>query len=404
MRVPRRGTTRREFLRRALGSAVAFAVPSLGSRSASAADTAPVLVNVVLRGGADGLSLVAPHGDARYAALRPTIGLTPAETIDLDGFFGLHPSLGVLEPLYRDGSLAIVHAVGSTDPTRSHFDAQDHLDIAAPGRGDVTEGWLNRWLATQSSVGRFAGVTIGPSRALSLAGSVETATLVSLAASQAGNFFAESRRAALEAGFEAGGDARIAAVADEMFATSAELSTIVRDTTIPYPDTIFGGALADAAALIKASIGVRAVAIDLPGWDHNTESSVRLPPTASGFAAALEAFHRDLGSHASRTLVLATSEFGRTAAENGGGGTDHGHGGVLFALGADVRGGRVHLRGGSWPGLAPGDLYEGRDLAVTTDFRDVLAEILRRHLGVTDPGSLLPGFVANPSNELGLFA
>jgi uncharacterized protein (DUF1501 family) len=404
MRFIERGITRRELLRGALGSAVAYAVPALWTRNAAAVDTAPVLVNIVLRGGVDGLSLVAPHGDSNYALLRPTIGLAPGATYDLDGFFGLHPSLGALEPLYRDGSLAIVHAVGSTDPTRSHFKAQDYLETAAPGQRNVTQGWMNRWLATESTVGRFAGVTIGPSRALSLQGAVETASFVSLDTSQAGDFLQEPRRVALEEGFRAGADAQIETAAEQMLAMSTDIAAISRTTTVVYPGTTFASELRDAAALIKASIGVRAVAIDLAGWDHHTEANTRLPIIAEDFSVALEAFHRDLGSHATRTLVLATTEFGRTAAENGGGGSDHGHGSVLFALGGGVRGGRVHLRGGHWPGLAPADLHEARDLAVTTDFRDVLAEVLRRHLGVADPGALPLGFVANPSNELGLFA
>ena len=395
--------TRRDLLRGAAGACVAYAVPSLWARDAAAAETAPVLVNVFLRGAADGLSLVAPHGDPSYATLRPTIGLAPADTFALDGYFGLHPSLAALEPLYRSGDLAIVHAVGSPDPTRSHFAAQDALETAAPGAHDVTQGWINRWLATQSSTGAYAGITIGATRALSMSGPVETATLVSLDTFQAGGLLHPARREALETGFAVGGDARIADVATEMFEATSVLGGISRATSVVYPYSTFATALKDAAALIKASLGVRAVAIDLSGWDHHSEANIEMPAVARTFADALAAFYRDLGDHAGRTLVLAGTEFGRTAAENGSGGADHGHGTVLFALGAGVRGRRVVLRGGQWPGLAEADLYEGRDLAVTTDVRDVFAEVLRRHLGVADPSALLPGFTANPANEPGLF-
>lgn len=400
---PGRGITRRELLRGAAASCVAFAVPSLWARPGRAADTAPVLVQIFLRGGADGLSLVAPHGDPRYAALRPTIGLSPTATLDLDGYFGLHPSLAALEPLYRSGDLAILHAVGSPDPTRSHFRAQDGIETAAPGALDVTQGWINRWLASESATGAYAGITIGASRALSMAGPVETATLFSLDTFDAEGLLHAARKEALAAGFAASRDPRLAGAAAEMFEATAVLRDVPRQTRVVYPYSTFATALKDAAALIKASLGVRAVAIDLSGWDHHSEANLEMPALARGFARALAAFYRDLGDHAGRTLVLALTEFGRTAAENGSGGADHGHASALFALGGGVRGGRVLLRGGRWPGLAAGDLYEGRDLAATTDFRDVYAEILRRHLGVASPGALLPGFVANPANEPGLF-
>jgi uncharacterized protein (DUF1501 family) len=396
--------TRRQLLRGAAAGCAAWAVPPLFARGAAAAETAPVVVVVFLRGGADALSLVVPLGDPLYAELRPTIALSPGETLPLDGFFGLHAALAPLAPLWNDGALAIAHAVGSPDPTRSHFGAQDALETAAPGRPAVRDGWLARWLATLGTTGAFAGITIGSSRTLSMTGDVHTASLVSLDSFQAGGLLSPARRDALAAGFAAGTDLRLRAAAEEMFDTQAALADVSRQTAVAYPPSIFGGTLRDAAALIKSPLGVRAVAVDLHGWDHHGEERHELPVVARDFAEGLAAFHRDLGAHVGRTLVLVTTEFGRTAAENGGGGTDHGHGGVLFALGAGVRGGRVHLRGGRWPGLRPADLWEGRDLAVTTDFRDVYAEVLRRHLGVADPGALLAGFATSPANELGLLA
>jgi len=396
--------TRRALLRGMAGSCVAFAVPSLWAKRAAAADTAPVLVQIFLRGGADGLSLVVPHGDPHYWTLRPSIAIPGPQLFDLGGGFGLHPSLAALDPLYRSGDLAIVHAVGSHENTRSHFRAQDVIETAAPGSHGMTQGWVNRWLATQSATGAWAGITIGASRVLSMAGPVETATLHSLDTFQAGGLLHPARKDALEDGFAASHDPRLAEAAAEMFEATAVLESIPRSTSVVYPYSTFATALKDAAALIKASLGVRAVAIDLIGWDHHSEANVEMPAVARSFATALAAFHRDLGAHADRTLVLALTEFGRTAAENGSGGTDHGQASALFALGGGVRGGRVLLRGGWWPTLAPERLHEGRDLAVTTDCRDVFAEVLRRHLGVSNPSALLPGFSASPANEPGLFS
>ncbi len=160
----------------------------------------------------------------------------------------------------------------------------------------------------------------------------------------------------------------------------------------------------NAAALIKADLGVRAICVDLGGWDHHSQAPRHIGPVASDLASSLAAFHTDLEGASARTLTLAMTEFGRTAHENASGGTDHGHGSVMLALGGGVSGGRVLTAGGTWPGLGPENLHEGRDLAVTTDFRDVFAEILDRHLGVANPSALLPGFAVDRSFYPGLFA
>lgn len=396
--------SRRDFLRGTGTALVALAVPPLWAKDARAAGADPVVVKIFLRGGADALSLVVPHGDADYALLRPTIKLLPTATRNLDGFYGLHPSLAPLEPLYRSGSLAIVHAVGSPDPTRSHFEAQDYMENAAPGRHDVASGWLNRYLATQSITGSFAGVSIGSSKALSLVGGVDTVSMVSLDTFQPGDLLHPARLGAIQGAFEAWPDARMQQTSNEMLEGAAIVATVDRTTSVVYPNTNFGRALKDGAALIKAQIGVRALAIDLSSFDHHSEAKNELPTMLTTLAAGLAAFHQDLGTHAARTLTLVTSEFGRTAAENGSGGTDHGHGGVLFALGGGVRGGRVLTRGASWPGLAQSNLWEGRDLPVTTDFRDVYAEVLRRHLGVANPSPILNDYATSPARELGLWS
>jgi uncharacterized protein (DUF1501 family) len=404
LRRPRARLSRRDFLRGTGAGIVALAVPPLWSKQSQAAGADPVVVSIFLRGGADALSLVVPHGDPDYAARRPTIKLAAGSTRDLDGFYGLHPSLAPLESLYRDGSLVIVHAVGSPDPTRSHFEAQDFIETAAPGARNVGAGWLNRYLATQSITGSFAGISIGSSKVRSLVGGVDTVSMVSLDTFQPGGLLQSDRLAAIQEAFEAWHDARLRDTSDEMLEGAAIVATVDRTTSVVYPDTDFAIALRDAAALVKAQIGVRALAIDLPGFDHHTDANRDMPTVAAALAAGLAAFQQDLGTHAARTLTLVMSEFGRTAAENGGGGTDHGHGGVLFALGGGVRGGRVLTRGGNWPGLATADLWDGRDLAVTTDFRDVFAEVLRRHLGVANPSAILNDYSTNPSRELGLWS
>ncbi len=396
--------SRREFLRGAGTTLVALAVPSVWARPGRAVGTEPVVVSIFLRGGADGLSLVVPHGDPDYAALRPTIQLSPSDTLDIGGFYALHPSLAPLRPLYQNGSLAILHAVGSPDPTRSHFAAQDAIETAAPGAHGVTTGWLNRYLATQSVTGKFTGVSVGSSKTLALAGSAETISLVSLDTFQPGKFLITERVSAWQAIFDAWPDRRLSQASEEMFAAAAVVASVPRETPVIYPDTDFARSLRDVAALIKSPVGVRALTVDLNGFDHHVDANGGMPAIAGTLAGALAAFQQDLGADASRTLTLVMTEFGRTAAENGGGGADHGHGSVMFALGGGVHGGRVLTKDRQWPGLAPENLFEGRDLAVTTDFRDVFAEVLRRHLGVADPNVVLPGFAADRAREPGLWS
>ena len=396
--------SRREFLRGVGTTLVALAVPSVWARRGSAAGTEPVVVSIFLRGAADGLSLVVPHGDPDYAALRPTIKLSPSDTRDLDGFYALHPSLAPLQPLYQNGSVAILHAVGSPDPTRSHFAAQEYIETAAPGAHHVTTGWLNRYLATQSVTGGFAGVSIGSGKALALSGNAETISFISLDAFQPGELLTAERVGAWQGAFDAWPDQRLSQASAEMLAAAEVVASVSRETAVTYPDTEFARSLRDAAALIKAPVGVRALTVDLNGFDHHVDANARMPAVAGTLADALAAFQHDLDTHASRTLTLVMTEFGRTAAENGGGGADHGHGSVMFALGGGVHGGRVLTKNGQWPGLAPENLFEGRDLAVTTDFRDVFAEVLRRHLGVADPSLILPGFAADRAREPGLWS
>jgi uncharacterized protein (DUF1501 family) len=395
--------SRRDFLKTGSVALGAMIVPQvlLRARPASAAGSDPVLVSLFLRGGADGLNLVVPHGDPGYYAVRPTIRVAPGSELDLDGFFGFHPALAPLLPLYQSGQLAAIHACGSPHDTRSHFDAQDFMEFGVPGDKSVREGWLNRFLVAAGMSDPLSAVTIGNSVAKSLAGpspSLALATITDL------NFSGTTtwRRPAIEAMYATSGNPQISWLPSSTFATSDVLQTVSTATSVNYPSSKLGAALKDLAALIKADIGVRLGAVDLGGWDHHFNESTEFPAVAGVLAAALAAFAQDLGPDLNRTVVLVMSEFGRRVAENGSLGCDHGHGGVMLALGGGIAGGRVLVDGG-WPGLEPGNLFEGIDVPVTTDFRDVFGELLTRHMGLADAGGVFPGYPLDPARYPGLF-
>ncbi len=401
--------TRRDFLRTATAALSAFILPA-GARRAAAAMHTPVLVALYLRGGADGLNLVVPAGDPAYYTSRPTIQVPPGHELALDGFFGLNPVLAPLAPLYTSGALAFIHAAGSPDPSRSHFDCQDFMERAAPGNRSIVDGWLARYLAIAGGAKAIAGVTLRHTRAKALQGSAPSLAFPSLGGFTLTGNAIDERRAALAARYEDVEAGTAGAVLGQASALAFEaidvLATVDRATGVVYPPSELGGALQDAAALVKAEVGVRAIAIDLGGWDHHTDTINRTHDVAGDLAASLAAFHADLGSHAATTLTLAMTEFGRRVAENGGEGTDHGHGGVMMALGGGIAGGRVLLKDGAWPGLAPSGLYRGQDLPVTTDFRSVFAEALERHLLVktSDLATILPGFTVDADAFPGLWS
>ena len=403
--------TRRRFLKTATVGLSAFVLPRLGARRAAAASSPPVLIALYLRGGADGLHLVVPNGDPGYYTSRPTIQVPRDSQLALDGFFGLNPVLAPLLPLYQTGALAFVHAVGSPDPSRSHFDCQDFMERAAPGNRSIVDGGLARWLARVGAGRAIAGVTLRHTRAKALQGAAPSLAFPSLGGFALSGNAIDERRAALEQRYaEVGVDAGTAGAlldeaADMAFAAVDVLATVDRTTTIVYPASELGAVLQDAAALVKADIGVRAIAVDVGGWDHHTDTLLRTEDVGGDLAACLAAFHADLGSRAATTLTLAMTEFGRRVAENGSGGTDHGHGGLMMALGGGIAGGRVLVAGGSWPGLAPDALYRGQDLAATTDFRSVFAEALSRHLlaNAGDLATILPSFTVEPDTFPGLF-
>lgn len=388
--------TRRQFIR---SSAFGVAALAVGPRLSTAVGPEPVLVTIFLRGAADGLNMVVPAGDPRYFDLRPNIRIDESEIVDLDGYFGLNPALASLLPLFRGGELAIVHAAGNPGATRSHFEDQDFVDRA----GVVPTGWLNRHLAEAGEDHAVAGVSLAKSVLPSLAGPVPTLALHSLeefdvtGAARDERLDALSRRYALESP-----DDPIARSVRTAIEALEDVTTVSPGGVTYYPATELGALLRIAAGLIRADVGVRAITVDVGGWDHHSDEAPRMQPLALELAVALVAFHADLGVDSDRTLVLAHTEFGRTAAENGAKGSDHGHGSVMLAMGGGIRGGRVLLRDGQWPGLGPDELFEGRDLEVTTDFRDVLAEVLDRHLACPDVGAVLPGFPVDVDRYPGL--
>ena len=384
-----------------------------------------VLICLFQRGAADALNVVVPHGEAEYYRLRPTIaiprptnlaagsavvGRDTAAAIDLDGFFGLHPSLAALEPLWNRRMLAPVVAVGSPSATRSHFDAQDFMETGTPDVKATTDGWLNRYLAAHGTCAEcdvrrspFEAVAFSPQMPRILEGPAPSIAMTNLAEFSIRATGTDIER--LEALYRTGSADLVHGAGSETFDAVKMLRAANPAQYIPehgaaYPTSPFGQSLRQIAQLIKAGVGVEIAFADVGGWDtHVNEGSVtgQLASRLRDFAEAIAALVTDLGDRMEDVVILTMSEFGRMAKENGNGGTDHGHAGTMFVIGGGVRGGRVH---GHWPGLAPEQLYEGRDLALTTDFRAVFTEVVMRHLGAVDGATVFPGFA--PTGGLGL--
>jgi uncharacterized protein (DUF1501 family) len=323
--------------------------------------------------------------------------------IDLDGFFGQHPRLGALKPLWDSRQLAIVHATGSPDGTRSHFDAQDYMESGTPGVKSTQDGWLNRILHARehASATPFRAVALAPQLPRSLQG-FEPA----LALNQIGQFgiragqSTDMVQASFESQYAAAADSVLGRTGGQAFDAvkmlkSADPSKYQPENGAEYPRSAYGDALRQVAQLIKADVGLEIAFAEAGGWDThvNQGASVgQLAQRLNDFSQGIAALARDLGDRMDDVVILTMSEFGRAVAENGNRGTDHGHGNAMFIIGGhNVRGGKVY---GRWPGLAPEQRYEGRDLAVTTDFRAVFTEVARAHLGVTDTRSVFPGFTS----------
>ena len=405
--------TRRAFLKHGAMAVIGTAaVPSFLTRAAWGAPDSlgnKRLVVIFQRGAADGLNIVVPHAERSYYAMRPSINIPRAQVIDLDGFFGLHPSLASFKPLWDQGHLAIVHAAGSPDTTRSHFDAQDYMESGTPGVKSTQDGWLNRSLqAEPSSTGSpFRAVALGPSlpRILSGKASAVAVSNVNSFGIAGGNPAATPLGNTFEAMYAQSVDSVLHGTGNETFEAVKMLKSAdpQRYTPAPganYPRGRFGDALRQTAQLIKANLGVQVAFTDIGGWDHHVNEGAvegQLSNVLRDFSQAIAAFWTDLGPLGEDTVIVTMSEFGRTARENGNRGTDHGHANVMFLLGGPVRGGRIY---GRWPGLDPAQLNEGRDLALTTDFRRVLGEAVAHHLGNAQLSAVFPGFDNSPGHFL----
>jgi len=422
--------TRRFFLR---GSAIAMAgmgrAPMwLARAAASEGSRRKTLVAIFMRGAADGLNIVAPFGDPRYRDVRPNLGLQPPRPqdenqnngpfgpiIDLDGKFGLNAGLRPFKELWDKKQLAIVEATGSPDPSRSHFDAQDYMESGTPGK--TGNGWLNRALGDPGS-------GASPLRAVALSNRVPRTLrgeheAIALGNIQDFNISDRDRLAILKNMYSLTPDATMRRTGKDAFEAMKMLQSMGMDQPangprqvpfVPRGPVVFqnsrvsynaGGQLGrnmkELARLIKSDAGVEAAFAEVDGWDHHQNENAQLPNLLYQFSNAIAAFCQDLGDRMEDVAIVTMSEFGRTVEENGTGGTDHGHGSLMMVLGGAVQGGKIY---GQWPGLEKEQLFEGRDLAVTTDFRSVLSELLRGHLGRTDLSLVFPGFTPGPSMGL----
>jgi uncharacterized protein (DUF1501 family) len=402
------GMNRREFLKRSVGATVLPLGP--GARAAATAEGGPKrLIVIFLRGAVDGLNVVVPYAEPTYHEVRPTIAIggpgTDQGALPLDGRFGLHPALAGLLPLWNDRKLAFVHAAGSPDATRSHFDAQVFIENGTPGDTTTRDGWMNRLLmALPGPHGPTQAISIGPTLPQIMRGSLPVANLP-LGAEAARPIPLD--RPEVSRAFDrlyAGNDSlsetyrQARAVRAELL---SDLASEMReaDNGAPPPSG-FPRRASRLAYLIRRDRNIRIAFASLGGWDTHVNQgrsqgqlANRLQPLGEGLAALAKGLGRDWDD----TVIVVISEFGRTVRENGNGGTDHGHGNVVWVLGGSVRGGRVY---GDWPGLAKAQLYQGRDLAVTTDYRAVFAAILERHLGLADHqlAQIFPGLPPARSN------
>ena len=393
-----------------------FLLKSVMAEATTAAASNKKLVVLFLRGAADGLNIVVPYKEKNYYTMRPSIAIQEKDVVDLDGFFGLHPQMAAFKPLYDQGHLAIVHAVGSPDPSRSHFDAQDYMESGTPGVKSTEDGWLNRALVDSpgpNGPGRrpsaFRAVALGSQVPRTLEGKQPAIAVSNLADFSVGGKGPQSSALsnAFQAMYDESADAVLHGTGQETFEAvkmlkSADPAKYQPAAGVIYPNTPFGNSLKQIAQLMKANLGVEAAFSDIGGWDtHQNQGGAtgQLATRLTEFSNAIATFWKDMGDDSENITLVTMSEFGRTARQNGTGGTDHGHANVMFVLGGTVKGGRVY---GKWPGLSDGQLNEGRDLSVTTDFRQVLGEAAYRTLGSRNMDIVFPGGQVRPSEFLNL--
>jgi uncharacterized protein (DUF1501 family) len=411
--------SRRVFLKSGAFAFVSLGfAPSFLARTAFAAGASArrkMLVAVFQRGAVDGLNVVVPFDETEYYRARPSIGIrrpgsSDIGAVDLNGFFGFHPRLRPLKPLWDTRRLAIVHACGSPDSTRSHFDAQDFMETATPGVKSTTDGWLNRYLQARrsESAAPFRAVALAPQLPRMLQGPAAAMAIgqigqFGIRAGQAGDAVASS----FEAAYGSTGDRVLNGTAHETFDAMRQLkiadpAKYAPENGAEYPASAFGRALQQIAQITKAGLGLEVAFAEIGGWDTHVNQGAadgQLAGRLDDFARSIAAFTVDLGDRMDDVVLLTMSEFGRAVNENGNRGTDHGHAGALFVIGGNVKGGKVH---GKWPGLEQEQLYEGRDLALTTDFRSVFAEVVSDHMGARALDKIFPGYTATPSAFLGI--
>jgi len=397
--------TRRRFLSLGGLALAGWAAPRwVRAAAAAARGSSKTLVVLFQRGAADGLNIIPPYADPAYRKARPSIRILepgrPEGALDLEGGFGLHPRLAPLLPLWKEGRFAVVHAAGSPDATRSHFDAQDCMESGTPGRKATQDGWLNRALsASRIPRGPLAAVALAGRTPRTMAGAYPVLAVSSADQLRGGGATEESFESVYEDAVDdlLSGPARDLGRARKAVA-GLEKADGAAVEAAGYPKGKLGRDFFEIARLIKADVGLRVGFLEAGGWDHHfNEGSTQgqLARRLDELGGSIAAFYRDLGARGDGVLLLTMTEFGRALEENGNGGTDHGHGSVMTLFGP-VKGGKVY---GSWPGLGEKALFESRDLAVTTDYRRVVSEILRGHLGLQDTAAVFPG---GPHAPLGL--
>ncbi len=409
---------RRIFLKSGALSLVTLGLtPSFLRRTALAMDLpraarGKTLIVLFQRGAADALNVLVPFGDRHYYAARPQLAIgSPARAsgaagaIDLDGYFGLHPALSPFKPLWDRGLLAPIHAVGSPSATRSHFDAQDYMETGTPDRKGTTDGWLNRYLAVKGTCEACAPGVPAPFRAVAmtaqtpriLEGPAATVAMNSIEEFSIRTNGGEAEKR-IEALYRTGSADLVHGSGTEMFEAlrvlrAANPQQYKPAAGVQYPRSPFGQRLLAIAQLIKAGVGLEVAFADVGGWDTHVNQGAaqgQLAQRLGDFSQSIAALVTDLGDRMDDVVILTMSEFGRTVRQNGTGGTDHGHAGAMFVIGGAVKTGqKVH---GRWPGLAPEQLHEGRDLALTTDFRSVFSELAAEHLGAPSLDKIFPGY------------
>lgn len=383
----------------------------LPGRALAAGGSGKTLVVIFQRGGCDGLNTIVPYGDGHYYGLRPTLAIPPpgmGGAIDLDGYFGLHPSLAPLHEIYIDGRLAIMPAVHFAESTLSHFANQ--LQIESASNVSPADGWMSRYLSTTTSAATMRATAFGSMLPHAMKGDADVPVFTDLSStgldgssSNVADFIERFRTVYSQP--VGGAEAARAALHRSGLTLLNKLESLpdldqaayAPDNGAVYPDNPFGSQLRQAAQLIKSGLGLELINIDFGGWDTHAnqggaESDGEHARLLAGFADGIHAFYTDLGTLMDDVMVLSMTEFGRTAAENASGGTDHGRASAWMVLGGGVNGGIY----GDWPGLAPGNLRDGRYLDFSVDYRDILAELLAGHLGLSNTSSVLPGFAATP--------